>query len=122
MPATVRGAKRDRMAFVTLNRPEAKNAITLEMHDELCRIWRDFRDDNSVDVAILSGAGDVFCAGADLRTYVPNNYIDATLNRVREIDDLGLGGLARGLLKILKPAIAAINGWALADGLELALT
>lgn len=121
MSETVRYAKRDRIAFVTLNRPEAKNAITPEMHDELCRIWRDFRDDSGVDVAILSGVGDAFCAGADLRTYVPMNYVDVTPRRVREIVDLGLGGLTRGLHKITKPVIAAINGWALAGGLELAL-
>jgi enoyl-CoA hydratase/carnithine racemase len=119
--ALVRYATRDRMAFVTLDRPKAKNAITPEMHDELCRIWRDFRDDSTVDVAILTGVGDAFCAGADLRTYVPKNYVDATPSRVREIVDLGLGGLTRGLHKIPKPVIAAINGWALAGGLELAL-
>ena len=73
----VRYDKRDRMALVTLNRPEAKNAIDPAMHDELCRIWRDFRDDDGVDVAILSGAGDAFCAGADLQTYVLANYVDA---------------------------------------------
>jgi len=44
-----------------------------------------FRDDDSVDVAILSGAGDAFSAGADLRTYVPANYVEATPSRVREI-------------------------------------
>jgi enoyl-CoA hydratase/carnithine racemase len=113
--------KRDRIAFVTLNRPEAKNAIDPAMHEELCRIWRDFRDDDSVDVAILTGAGDAFCAGADLRTFVPANYVDATPGRIREIVNMGLGGLTRGLHKIPKPVIAAINGWALAFGLELAL-
>jgi enoyl-CoA hydratase/carnithine racemase len=118
---TVLYDKRDRMAFVTLNRPEAKNAVDPGMHDELCRIWRDFRDDDDVDVAILSGAGDTFCAGADLRTYVPANYVNAVPSRVREIVDLGLGGLTRGLHKIRKPVIAAIDGWALAAGLELAL-
>jgi len=109
------------MAFVTLNRPDAKNAIDPEMHDELCRIWEDFRDDDDVDVAILSGTGDAFCAGADLRSYVPANYVNATPARVREIVNLGIGGLTRGLHKIQKPVIAAINGWALAAGLELAL-
>jgi enoyl-CoA hydratase/carnithine racemase len=66
---TVLYDKRDRMAFVMSIRPAVKNAIDPRMHDELCRIWRDFRDDEEVDVAILSGAGGTFCAGADLRTY-----------------------------------------------------
>jgi len=118
---TVVYEKRDRIAFVTLNRPEAKNAIDPPMHDELCRIWRDFRDDDSLDVAILSGAGGTFCAGADLRTFVPANYVDATPSRVREVVDLGIGGLTRGLHRIRKPVIAAVDGWALAAGLELAL-
>jgi enoyl-CoA hydratase/carnithine racemase len=118
---TVLYDKRDRMAFVTLNRPEAKNAVDPEMHDELCRIWTDFDADDEVDVAILSGVGDAFCAGADLRSYVPANYVNATPARVREIVDLGFGGLTRGLHKIRKPVIAAVNGWALAGGLELAL-
>jgi enoyl-CoA hydratase/carnithine racemase len=113
--------KRDRIASVTLNRPEAKNAIDPSMHEALCEIWADFRDDESLDVAILSGAGGTFCAGADLRTYVPPNYVEATPMRVREIVDLGLGGLTRGLHTIRKPVIAAVDGWALAGGLELAL-
>ena len=82
MLETIRYEKRDRLAFVTLNRPDAKNAIDLAMHDELCRIWRDVRDDDQVDVAILSGVADAFCAGADLRTA---NYVDAAPSRVREI-------------------------------------
>jgi enoyl-CoA hydratase/carnithine racemase len=118
---TVLYDKRDRIAFVTLNRPAVKNAIDPAMHDELCRIWRDFRDDDDVDVAILSGAGGTFCAGADLRTYVPANYVNAAPSRIREVVDLGIGGLTRGLHKIRKPVIAAVDGWALAAGLELAL-
>lgn len=121
MAAVVRYDKRDRIAFVTLNRPEVKNAVDPDMHEALCHIWEDFRDDDEVDVAILSGAGDTFCAGADLRTFVPANYVDATPSRVREIVELGLGGLTRGLHRIRKPVIAAIDGWALAAGLELAL-
>jgi enoyl-CoA hydratase/carnithine racemase len=113
--------KRDRIAFVTLNRPDAKNAVDPAMHRALCQAWADFRDDPSVDVAILSGAGQTFCSGADLRSYVPLNYVDATPARVREIVDLGLGGLTRGMHRIRKPVIAAIDGWALAGGLELGL-
>jgi enoyl-CoA hydratase/carnithine racemase len=113
---------RERIAYVTLNRPQAKNAITPEMHDELCRVWADFRDNDDADVAILTGVGDAFCAGADLATYVPINYVDATPSRVRDIVDMGLGGFTRGLHRITKPTIAAVNGWALAGGLELALS
>src|SRR6201999_1080523 len=113
--------RRDRIAYITLNRPEAMNAINPEMHEELCRIWADFHDDEDADVAILTGSGDAFCAGADLATYVPVNYVDASPSRVRAIVDLGLGGITRGLHRITKPTIAAVNGWALAGGLELAL-
>jgi enoyl-CoA hydratase/carnithine racemase len=52
---------------------------------------------------------------------VPINYVDATPSRVRQIVDMGFGGLTRGLHRIVKPTIAAVNGWALADGPELAL-
>src|SRR6478609_3397211 len=113
--------RRDRIAYITLNRQEAKNAVTPDMHDELCRLWANFRDDDRADVAILTGVGDAFCAGADLATYVPKNYVDAPPSRVREIVDLRFGGLTRGLHRITKPVIAAVNGWALAGGLELAL-
>ena len=107
--------------MVTLARPEAKNAVDLAMHEELCRIWRDVDADDTVDVAILTGEGDAFCAGADLRSYVTANYVDASPRRVREIVDLGFGGITRGLHRMRKPTIAAVNGWALAGGFELAL-
>jgi enoyl-CoA hydratase/carnithine racemase len=112
---------RDRIAFLTINRPEAKNAIDPETHDLLWRAWEDFRDDDSVDVAILTGAGDAFCAGADLKTYIPPWIESGTPRRVRDNVATGLGGLTRGLHRIEKPVIAAVNGWALAGGLETAL-
>jgi len=112
---------RDRIARITLNRPDAKNAVTPAMHEEFCRIWADFAANDDADVAILTGVGDAFCAGADLATYVPMNYVDARPSRVREIVDMGFGGITRGMHRITKPTIAAVNGWALAGGLELAL-
>jgi enoyl-CoA hydratase/carnithine racemase len=115
----LRNPRQDRLSHSY--RQEAKNAVTPEMHDELCRLWADFRDDDETDVAILTGAGDAFCAGADLATYVPRNYVDALPSRVREIVDLGFAGITRGMHRITKPTIAAVNGWALAGGLELAL-
>src|SRR3954453_8231710 len=112
--------KRDRVAYVTINRPEARNAIDPETHDLLWKTWEDFRDDDAVDVAILTGSGEAFCAGADLKTFIPP-WMDATPSRVRDNVATGLGGLPRGLHRIYKPMIAAVNGWALAGGLETAM-
>ncbi len=114
--------KRDRIAYVTLNRPEARNAIDPDVHRLMIEAWADFRDDDGVDVAILTGAGDeAFCAGADLKTYIPPIIGDASPAQIREIVELGLNGFTRGMHRIYKPIIGAINGWALAGGLETAL-
>ena len=114
--------KRDRIAYVTINRPEARNAIDPDVHEAMIETWADFRDDDSVDVAILTGAGDeAFCAGADLKTYIPPIMESATPADIREIAELGLNGFTRGMHRIYKPIIAAVNGWALAGGFETAL-
>lgn len=114
--------KRGKIAYVTLNRPEAMNAIDVEMHELLWQIWTDFRDDDALEVAVLTGAGDeAFCAGADLATHVPFwiEHADALLPR-RKITD-GIGGITRGLHRLPKPIIGAVNGWAVAGGFETAL-
>lgn len=113
--------KRDRIGYVTLNRPGAMNALDEEMNDALWAIWRDFDDDPAVDVAILTGAGNAFSAGADLKTFIPKwenaNMLDARRNAARGIG----GGITRGQHRITKPLIAAINGHAIGGGFELAL-
>src|SRR3982751_3518938 len=113
--------KRDRIAYLTINRPDAKNAIDPDTHNLLWEAWEDFRDDDAVDVAILTGAGDAFSAGADLKTYIPPIIQGASPRKVRDNVHTGFGGLTRGLHRIYKPTIAAVNGWALAGGLETAL-
>src|SRR3954468_10249604 len=113
--------KSDRIARVTINRPEAKNAIDRDTHELLWQAWEDFRDDDSVDVAILTGTGDAFSAGADLKTFIPQWIEHASARKVRDNVATGLGGLTRGLHRMYKPVIAAVNGWALAGGLETAL-
>jgi enoyl-CoA hydratase/carnithine racemase len=114
--------KRDRIAYVTINRPEARNAVSPEVHRAMIAAWADFEADDSVDVAILTGAGDdAFCAGADLKEYIPPIMRDATPDDIREIVELGLNGFTRGMHRIPKPIIGAVNGWALAGGFETAL-
>src|SRR4051812_50065362 len=102
--------KRDRIAYLTINRPEARNAIDPDVHRLMIEAWADFRDDDSVDVAILTGSGDAFCAGADLKTYIPP-WIDppATPQRVRANVATGIGGPTRCPHRIFKPVIAAGN-------------
>lgn len=113
--------KKNRIAYVTLNRPDSLNALDDEINDELWAIWNDFSTDPSVDVAILTGAGKAFCAGADLKTFIPKwenaNMLDVRRNAARGIG----GGITRGQHRITKPIIAAINGHAIGGGFELAL-
>jgi enoyl-CoA hydratase/carnithine racemase len=113
--------KRGRIAYVTINRPEARNAIDPDVHRLMIDAWAEFRDDDGLDVAILTGAGEAFCAGADLKTYIPPIMESAKPGDIREIVELGLNGFTRGMHRIYKPIIGAINGWALAGGLETAL-
>lgn len=114
--------KRGKIAYVTLNRPQVMNAVDQEMHELLWETWKDFRDDDALELAIVTGAGNqAFCSGADLKTYTSSlsEHADALMPR-RKIAD-GLGAITRGLHRIYKPILAAVNGWALAGGLEIAL-
>lgn len=112
--------KHGQIAQITLNRPEVKNALDLEMHERLVEIWEDFQDDENLRVAVITGTGDAFCAGADLKSHLPMwAGADAGLP-LRKLND-GFGGITRGLHRIHKPIVAAVNGWALGGGLEIAL-
>ena len=109
------------IALITFNRPDKKNAIDVEMHHRLGEIWRDFRDDPALRVAIVTGTGDSFCAGADLKTHVPEwDGVGPSLGRDKLADGFA-GGITRGVHRIYKPIIAACNGWVLGGGLELAM-
>jgi enoyl-CoA hydratase/carnithine racemase len=113
--------KRGAVAYVTLNRPEVKNAVDTEMSTRLTEIWTEFAADPDLCVAVLSGSGGVFTSGADLRTHAPE-WTDASPMLGRERMEDGLSGITRGpLSRIPKPIIASIDGWCLGHGVELAM-
>lgn len=118
----VRFETEGRVAIVTIDRPEARNAIDHATDRSLAEAWRRFRDDDDVWAAVLTGASDqAFCAGADLRE-VGEFYRSLTSAQrlARAGREPGLGGLTRNL-PLWKPVIAAVNGYCLAGGFELAL-
>lgn len=121
MTSKVLYEKRGEVAYITLNRPEVKNAIDIETHERLCEIWADFRDDPGLRVAVLTGAGDTFTSGADLKTHAPE-WQETTPMVGRERLDDGVSGITRGpLSQIRKPIIASIDGWCVGHGIELAM-
>ena len=105
----------DSIAVVTLNRPEARNALTGQMMADLLSTMMELDDSPSVRVIILTGADPAFCAGLDLKD-LARTYDEATTKRP------SIGREIRSLLPVLEtPLIGAINGPAVTGGLELAM-
>jgi len=101
------------VAVVTINRPEVRNAVDDATAAALAGAFRRFDADETLAVAILTGAGGTFCAGADLKAVAAGRR-----RRVTEDDDAPMGPTR---LLLGKPVIAAVEGHAVAGGLELAL-
>lgn len=118
--------KRDGIAYVTLNRPDKRNAFSPEMLVRLCDIWKDVAEDREVRVALITGAGDqAFSSGGDLGITIP------LMMRTREPEgpweerfSADRKQLYRAILRgadFFKPVVVAINGHALAGGAEFVL-
>jgi enoyl-CoA hydratase len=108
--------KKDNIAYITLNRPQALNAYNIKMRDELYQVLGAIKDDVEVRVAIFRGAGErAFCAGADLTEFLtaPSPLIARQARWERDIWGL--------FLSLSQPLIAALHGYVLGSGIEIAL-
>jgi enoyl-CoA hydratase len=103
---------------LTLNRPEAKNALSPEMLVGLADAWDRVDSDDSIRVAVLTGAGGVFCAGADLKAMNDSQNTSDAATRMRTDAGLAWKALLRGH-RLTKPLIAAVEGYAVAGGTEI---
>src|SRR5579871_2544755 len=111
------------VARVTLDRPEARNALTVEMRDDLVAAVRRARSDSTVRSLLITGTGDAFCAGMDLRASTVSNAGQPGFDprATSEALRVGVQTFVRELWELDKPTVAAVNGTAVGPGAHLAL-
>src|SRR5437016_5435949 len=116
----------DHVVLITIDRPP-RNALDMYHFRDLAAAWRTFKDDADAWVAIVTGVGESFCVGADLKTYIPQVtklQKEIAAGSVKEIDGCRLTDGTYAVLrppyvKIYKPIIAAVNGFCVAGGMEM---
>ena len=115
----------DHVVWITIDRPEAMNSLDMDHFAQLRRSWDRFGEDDEAWVAIVTGVGNAFCTGADLKTYIPEItklQKEISTREVEEIDgyriDDGVRAVLRGV-KLYKPIVAAVNGACVAGGMEM---
>ena len=114
----------EHIVLITIDRPP-RNALDMYHFRDLADAWRRFKDDPEAWVAIITGVGESFCVGADLKTYIPQVtklQKEIAAGDVKEIDGCRLSDGTYAVLrnvKIYKPIIAAVNGFCVAGGMEM---
>jgi 2-(1,2-epoxy-1,2-dihydrophenyl)acetyl-CoA isomerase len=108
---------------IVLDRPDAKNALTIAMRDGIVDAVREFRGDDTVRVVVITGTGDAFCAGMDLSasTVAQAGRDDFSTRQTSEALRIGVQSYVRELWELDKPTIAIVNGVAVGPGAHLAL-
>ena len=109
--------KKDHIALLTLNRPQSMNALSTELRDAISEAFSNLKDDSSIRVAILTGAGRAFCAGLDLKELADGKGMINELSEQRRARI----NLTTPMKEFGQPVIGAINGPAITGGFELAL-
>jgi enoyl-CoA hydratase len=116
--------KRNHIAYLTLNRPERRNTYSCEMIVLLAQAWREIRDDKDMRVVLLTGAGtEAFCTGGDLKYFIP--FLTGSKQPETEYEHSIVSDMGQVLVALLrpfefyKPIVAAVNGDAIAGGMEL---
>jgi len=111
---TIEIEKKDRVFTIIINHPEVRNAIDRPYAEQLAEAFKTFESDDDSDAAVLYGAGGNFCAGADLKAITDPD-------RVHRFEETGDGPMGPSRMCLSKPVIAAVSGYAVAGGLELAV-
>jgi len=112
--------KADKLATVTLNRPDSLNAVNPQLHHELERIWVDLAEDADVNAILLTGAGKAFCAGGDVKGMASRAGKAEGRSRAM-VSPAGGRRLVQNMLDVEQPIIGAINGDAVGLGATIAL-
>jgi enoyl-CoA hydratase len=107
--------KKGKVCTIIINRPDVKNAVDRRTAQELADAFRTFEEDDSLRVAVLTGAGGTFCAGADLKALSIGEGNEMNLDMSKD------GPMGPSRMHLSKPVIAAVSGYAVAGGFELAI-